>query len=112
MDELVGAEAVGPGEEADENVAEPPLREAKALPLEPAERVAGRVRLRDNVARELPPPVVVVALSARVVELALAPMERRAAGVEEGVCARADGDVDRQAAGLDRHERGEREQLS
>src|SRR5437879_7190714 len=69
------------------------------------------MRLRNDVARELPSPVVVVALRAREVELALAPVERRAAGGEERPHPRGDRDVDRQAARLARDERGEREQL-
>src|SRR5947208_13959352 len=105
IDELLGTIVVRRRADADETIAQPTLERAEALPLEAVERVPGRMRLRNDVARELPSPVVVVALRAREVELALAPVERRAAGGEERPHPRGDRDVDRRAAALARHER-------
>src|SRR6266850_5404515 len=98
IDQLGRAVVIRLRADADETVAQAPLERAEALPFQPIERVPGRVRLRDDVARELPSPVGVVTLGAREVELALAPVEGGAAGVEERLRARVDGDVDRQDA--------------
>ena len=70
------------------------------------------MRLRDDVARELPSPVVVVALAAGEIELALPPIPDGAAGVEERLRPLVDGDGDRQAARLARDVGGQREKLS
>ena len=68
--------------------------------------------LGHDVAREAPVPVVVVALAAGEVQLALAPIERRAAGLEKRPRALVDQDVDRQAARLARDVRGQRQELT
>src|SRR5262245_17025835 len=65
-----------------------------------------------DVAREAPAPVVVVALAAREVQLALAPRERGAAGLEERPRALVDRDIDRHAARLARDVRGQRQELT
>src|SRR5262249_11677612 len=59
------------GPHADDAVAQAALQRAEALPFEPVDRVAGRMRLRHDVAGKLLAPVVVVALGARHVDLAL-----------------------------------------
>jgi len=88
IDHLGRAVIIRLGADADETVAQAPLERAEALPFQPIERVPGRVRLRDDVARELPSPVGVVTLGAREVELALAPVEGGAAASRNG-CVRA-----------------------
>ena len=60
------------GMDAREAGAQPPLERPERLPLEPVERVAGRMRLRDHAAGEMPAPILIVALRAGHVELALA----------------------------------------
>ena len=96
---------------ADEAVAQPALERAQALPLQPVERIAGRVRLRDDVAGELAAPVVVVALAQARLSW---PWRRSkvARPASRNGCVRAiDRDVDRQAARLARDVGGQREQL-
>jgi len=60
---------------ADEAVAQPALQRAETLPLQPVDRVSGRMRLRDGVSDELLAPVVVVALRTGKIELALPAIE-------------------------------------
>src|SRR5512132_1508036 len=78
---------------ADQAVAQTPLQRAERLPLEAIERIAGRMRLRDDAAGQPAAPVVVVAVAAGQVELALAPLPERAAGVEERLRARVGRDL-------------------
>src|SRR6185503_18519666 len=112
VDEPGGAVVIRLRPDPGETAAQPALERAEALPLQPVERIAGRVRLRDDVARELAAPVGVVTLAAREIELALAPIPGGAAGVEERLRARVGCDVDWHAARLARHERGQRQQLA
>jgi len=109
--ELGGAVFVRFGADPDETVAQPPLERAEPLPLQPVERVPGRVRLRNEVAREPPAPVVVMTLAAGQIELPLAPVEGGATGIEERLRPLVDRDLDRQAARLARDVGGQREQL-
>src|SRR5262245_2388780 len=104
------AELVGIGAHADPAIAPPRLPGAEALPFQPVDRVAGGMRLRDGVARQDLAPVVVVALAARQIELALAAVEQRTAGLEELDQAVA-ADRDRHAARLAPDEGRERQQL-
>ena len=57
LDEARRAVGVGLGAHADDAVAQPPLQRAQALPFQPVDRIAGRMRLRDRVAGELLAPV-------------------------------------------------------
>ena len=54
--------------------------------------------MRDDVARQLAAPVGIVALTAGEIELALTPLIRRAAGVQEWLRAVVDGHGDGQPA--------------
>src|SRR6266849_1277701 len=83
IDELGRAVFIRFRADSDQTVAQPSLERAESLPLQPVDRVPRRVRLRDDVAREPPSPVVVVTLAAGQVELALAAMEDRAASIQE-----------------------------
>src|ERR1700681_4140870 len=65
INQLGGAVGVRLGPDADEAGAQAALERAEPLPLQAIERVTGRMRLRDHVARELAAPLVVVALRAR-----------------------------------------------
>src|SRR5207245_9137018 len=97
--------AVGVGLRAHtgETAAQAALEGAQALPLEPVERISGRMGLSDGAAGELSAPVVVVALGAGEIELALTTEERFATGFEDRPGARVDRNIDRQAARLPRH---------
>src|SRR5688572_21479680 len=70
------------------------------------------MRLRNDVAGEPPSPVGVVTLGTREIELALAPIEGGAPGVEERLRTRIDGDVDGHPARLARDVRRECQQLA
>lgn len=70
------------------------------------------MRLRDDVAGEPASPVIVVALAAREIELALAPLPGRAPGFEERPDALVDRDLDGQAARLARQVGGHCEQFA
>src|SRR5262249_39856077 len=85
---------------AEQAIAQPSLQRPEHLPLEPIERISGRMALRDRSAGELLAPIIVVALRARKIELALALGEHRAAGFEKRSDARVVRDVDRHAARL------------
>src|SRR6185503_8720280 len=69
LDELLRSVRVGLGAHADVTVAQPPLQRTHPLPLEPVDRIPGRVRLRDCVAGELDSETIVVALRARKIQL-------------------------------------------
>ena len=84
----------------------------EALPFQAVERVARRVGLGQDVARETPSPVVVMTLAAGEIELALAPVEGGAPGIEEGLRALVDGGLDGQAARLARDVGGEGQEVS
>src|SRR6266508_3670436 len=111
MHELGGAVFIRLGANPDETVAQPPLERAEPLPLQPVERVPGRVPLRNDVAREPPSPVVVVTVAAGQIELALSPVEGGATGSEVRLRLLVDRDLDRQAARLARDVGSQREQL-
>src|SRR5262245_18270009 len=98
IDQLRRAVLVRRGADAEQTATEPTLQRAEALPLETVERIAGRMPLRDDAAGELPPPVRIVTLTAREIELALAPLVDRAPGLEERLHAIVDRDRDRQPA--------------
>src|SRR5262249_50515551 len=53
IDQLRRAKVIWLRAESGETVAKAPFQRAEALPFEPVERITGRVRLRDDVAREL-----------------------------------------------------------
>ena len=72
LDVLRRPVGIGLRPHSDHAVAQPPLQRAEALPFQPIERIAVRVRLRDRRGGEFLAPVVVVALRAGEVELALA----------------------------------------
>src|SRR5215472_4523802 len=105
------AEVEGFGPHAGDAVAHPPLLRADALPLEPIDRIPGRMRLWHDVAGELLAPVVVVALRAGHVDLPLPQLVQRAALRDERREPRVDRLRDRQAARLAADESGERQQL-
>src|SRR5258706_16124405 len=84
-----------------------PRSGACPLPLEPIDRIARGMRLRDRAAGEALSPVVVVALRAGEIELTLPAVERCLP--PPGALVPFDGE--RHAAGLARDVRGEREQL-
>src|SRR5262245_57405084 len=67
--------------------------------------------LRDDVAGELPPPVGVVTLAARQIELALTPLEGGPTSLQEGLDALVDRDVDGEPARLAPDVRGEGEEI-
>src|SRR5712692_8278035 len=112
IDELGRAVFIRFRADSDQTVAQPSLERAESLPLQPVDRVPRRVRLWDDVARKPPSPVVVVTLAAGQVELALAAMEDRAAGIQERLRALIDRDLDRQAARLARDVDGQGQELS
>src|SRR5258708_7012855 len=78
LDRLGGAVLVRLGTDPDQTVAQPSLERAEALPFEPVDRIAGRMRLWNRVAGQALAPVIVVTLAAGEVELALPPIERGA----------------------------------
>src|SRR5262245_25754233 len=96
---------------ADVAVAQPPLQRAEALPLEPIDRVAGRVGLRNGIPGELLSPALVVALGASEIELPLPPKERCPAGVEERLRPFVVDDLNREPTRLPRDVRGQPEQV-
>src|SRR5207302_8208316 len=87
------------------------LQRAEALPFEPIDRIAGRVRLRHDAAGELLAPVVVVALRARHVDLPLALLEQRAALRDERLEPRIGRLGDRHSARLAAEKGSEGQQL-
>src|SRR5207248_1587016 len=83
LDHLRRAVGVRLGARAGHAVSQAPLERAHALPLQPVDRIAGRMRLRYRRAGEASPPVVVVALRAGEIELALPSLVERATRVNE-----------------------------
>jgi hypothetical protein len=65
--------------------AQAPLQRAQRLPFEPVERITGRMRLRDCGARELPVPIVVMAVGAGQIELTL-PLHEEIAALRNKRC--------------------------
>src|SRR6267154_5204869 len=102
VDEFCGAEVGHLRADPDEAVAQPPLERAQALPLQAVQRVTGGVSLRNHAAREVLPPVVVVAQGAGEVELALAALEGFPARLEKRPGTRVDRRLDRKPARLAR----------
>src|SRR4029453_14191226 len=98
------------GADPDQAVTQATLERAEALPLEPVNGVAGRMRLRDHVAGELASPLIVMTLAAGEIQLALTPVERGPAAIEERLRPGVGGDVDRHSARLAGDGRGAREQ--
>src|SRR5262249_33215212 len=111
IDQLLRAEFRHLRADAERAAAQPPLERAQVLPLQPVDRIPGRMRLRYHRARELFSPVVVVALGAGEVELALAAVVSFSPGLEESLRLRVDPGRDRQSARLARDVGFEREQL-
>src|SRR5215471_8581693 len=70
------AERVGLGAQSEHAIAQAPLQRAEILPFQPIDRVAGRMRLRDDAAGKLLAPVVVVTLRAGQIELTLTTFEQ------------------------------------
>src|SRR4051794_20460976 len=87
------------------------LERPDALPFEPVDRIAARMRLRDRRAGETLAPIVVVTMRTREVELALPAKERIATGFKKRPRALIDRDVDRKSPGLQSDIGCERQQL-
>src|SRR5882757_11022280 len=98
IDEFRSAEVGHLRADPGETVAQPPLERPRALPLQAIERVTGGVSLRNHAAREVLPPVVVVAQGAGEVELALAAIEGFPARLEKRPGTRVDRRLDRKPA--------------
>src|SRR6202795_2048025 len=111
LDQFRRAVVVSLGADAGDAVAQAALQRTQRLPLQPVERIAGRLSLGDCRAGEVLVPIVVVAIGAAEIELALSLHEQLSAfgngGFELRVGVAGDGDTAR----LPRHECGEREQV-
>src|SRR5688572_21737868 len=94
---------------AGEAVAKAPRERAHGLPFQAVDRIAGGMRLRDRVAGELFPPVVVMALGAGEIELSLAAMEKCFASIDEGLDRL---NLNRHPPRLARDVRAQREQIA
>jgi hypothetical protein len=69
VDEFGRAEGEGLGSHPDHAVAQTPLQRSDRLPLQPIERIAGRMRLRNDAAAKPLAPVFVMAGRAGEIEL-------------------------------------------
>ena len=76
LDQFRRAVIVGLGADAGDAGAQPPLQRPQRLPLQPVERIAGRVRLGDRRSRKALVPIIVVAIAAAEIELALSLREQ------------------------------------
>ena len=105
------AVVIGLGADAGDAAAQAPLQRTQRLPLQPVDRVAGRMRLGDRRPRELPVPVVVMAIGAGEIELALALHEELAALRDKRRELRIVAGRDRDIARLLRDKSFQREQI-
>src|SRR5436190_6903163 len=69
---------------ADQAVPQAALERADVLPLEAVDRIAGRMRLRDDAAGEVLARVLVVALGAGKIDLTLWALKQRSPGIQVG----------------------------
>ena len=105
-------ERPGFGADSDQAVAQPSLQRTQRLPFQPIDRIAGRMRLGNDDARQLLAGIVVVADGAGEIELALAAAIDLRALRAERLEARVVGRGDRQVARLVRDIGGERQQVA
>src|SRR3954453_7630759 len=85
---------------------QPTLQGAKRLPLEPVERIPGRMPLRDRRARKALVPIVVMAVGAAEIELTLALPIQLTPFVDKGLKSRIGLGHERHSERLPRHESG------
>ena len=110
VDEFGRAVGIGLGAHADQAIAQPPLQRAEALPFEPIERIAGRMRLRDRRAGELLPQLSSWHCAQERLSWPWRRSKDCAAGVDERPRLLVVRDLDRHAARLPADIGGEREQ--
>ena len=112
LDQFRRAVIIGLRADAGDAGAQPPLQRSQRLPLQPIDRIAGRMRLRDRRSRELLVPIVVMAIGAAEIELALPLHEQFAPLGDERLKLRIAAGLDRHAARLLRDEGGECQQFA
>ena len=112
FDQFRRAVVVRLGANAREAGAQAALQRSQRLPLQPVQRIAGRMSLRDRRSRQPLVPIVVVAVAAGEIELALPQHEAIAALGDEGRELRIGAGLDRRAARLPRDEGGQRQQFA